>query len=60
MFVSNNYAWTKERLVVFLCIFDTSSVSSVSESLAIRKLMLSDVCRDTKTKEQLHGSMDLC
>ena len=31
----------------------------VSESLAIPKLMLSDVCRNTKTQEQLNGSMDL-
>ena len=31
-------------------------MSWVSESIAIRKLMLSDVCRNTKTQEQLHGA----
>ena len=34
-------------------------MSWVSESLAIPKLMLSDACGNTKTQEQLNGSMDL-
>ena len=49
--------WTNERrLEFFLQIFNSNSMSWVSESLAIRKLMLSDVCRNTKTQEQLHGA----
>ena len=56
MFVSDNSVWTNERLEFFLQIFNSNSMSWVSESLAVRKLMLSDVCRNTKTQEQLHGA----
>ena len=59
MFVSNNSVSTKERrLAFFLRIFDINSVFWLSESLAILKLMSSDVCRNAKTQEQLNGSMD--
>ena len=61
MFVSTNSVWIKEgRLAFFQPFFDTNRLSWLSESLAIPKLMLSDVCKNTKTQEQLHGSMDLC
>ena len=56
MFVSDNSVWTNERLEFFLKNFNSNSMSWVSESLAIRKFMLSDVCRNTKTQEQLHGT----
>ena len=61
MFLSNDYVWTKKRkLVFFLRIFYTSSLFLLSESLANQKLILSDVFRNTKTKEQVYRSMGLC
>ena len=49
----------KKVSIFFLRIFDINSVSWVSDSLAVPKLMLSDVCRNTKAEEQLNRSMDL-
>ena len=46
--------------IFFLRVFDTNSVPCVYESLTIPKMVLSDVCRNTKTQEQLNGSIDLC